>query len=140
MVLVDALAEPLQSGFDRAQMTAYEQLNNRPVEGIDYPGSSSSTSVAASSSCGSPIASTLSPTSRSASSHTGCHSRCPESLPGGLSSAVIEKAWTKSQEKLAGLTRDAVHVIAKRSSHYIMFTQPKLVIAQVKRVVAAARR
>jgi hypothetical protein len=31
-------------------------------------------------------------------------------------------------------------VIAKRSSHYVMFTQPKLIVDQVRRVVRVARR
>jgi hypothetical protein len=31
-------------------------------------------------------------------------------------------------------------VIAKRSSHYVMLTQPKLIIDQARRVVRAVRR
>jgi hypothetical protein len=37
------------------------------------------------------------------------------------------------------LTPDARHVIAKRSSQYVMFTQPRLVIDQVRRAVRAVR-
>jgi hypothetical protein len=40
----------------------------------------------------------------------------------------------------ARTTPHAVHVIAKRSSHYVMFTQPKLIVDQVRRVVRVARR
>jgi pimeloyl-ACP methyl ester carboxylesterase len=139
MVLVDALAEYLQNGFDRPQMSAYEALNNGPVEGLDYPQIESfdfRRSFAQLRAAdrrqpfpGVPL---------SVLSH-GKPFALPESLPGGLSSAVIEKAWSDAQDKLAKLAPGAVHVVAKGSSHYIMLSQPKLVIDQVSRVVRAAR-
>jgi pimeloyl-ACP methyl ester carboxylesterase len=64
----------------------------------------------------------------------------PAGLPAGLTTAVVERAWRKAQARLARLTPHAVHVIAKRSSHYVMFTQPKLIVDQVRRVVRVARR
>jgi hypothetical protein len=64
----------------------------------------------------------------------------PEGLPGGLTPAVIERAWHRAQDKLAKLTPDTVHLIARRSSHYVMLRQPKLIINQARRVVRAVRR
>jgi hypothetical protein len=64
----------------------------------------------------------------------------PEGLPGGLTPAILERAWNNAQGKLAKLTPDAVHVIARRSSHYVMLTQPKLIIDQARRVVRVVRR
>ena len=64
----------------------------------------------------------------------------PEGLPAGFTSPLVERVWTHAQDKLAQLTPASRHVVVKRSSHYIMFTQPKLVIDQVRRVVRAARR
>ena len=52
----------------------------------------------------------------------------------------FERAWRKAQARLARLTPHAVHVTAKRSSHYVMFTQPKLIVDQVRRVVRVVRR
>jgi hypothetical protein len=63
----------------------------------------------------------------------------PEGLPGGLTPAILERAWNNTQGKLAKLTPDAVHVIARRSSHYVMLTQPKL-IDQARRVVRVVCR
>lgn len=64
----------------------------------------------------------------------------PDDLPGDLTPALLERAWRTAQDKLAKLTPHAVHLIAKRSSHYIMLTQPKPIIDQARRVVRAARR
>jgi hypothetical protein len=64
----------------------------------------------------------------------------PEDLPGGLTPAVLERAWRHAQDKLAKLTPDPVHVIAKRSSQYVLLTQPRLIIDQARRVVRAVRR
>lgn len=54
--------------------------------------------------------------------------------------AGAERAWRHAQTKLAALTPDAVHVIARRSPHDVMYTQPGLVIDQTRRVVRAVRR
>jgi hypothetical protein len=47
-------------------------------------------------------------------------------------------------EALEGQAREAdarrVHVIAKRSSHYVMLSQPNVVIDKTRRVVRAGRR
>jgi hypothetical protein len=63
-----------------------------------------------------------------------------EGLPGGLTPPLLERAWHMAQDKLAKLTPDAVHVIAKRSSHHVMLTRPKLIHDQARLVVRAVRR
>jgi pimeloyl-ACP methyl ester carboxylesterase len=139
MVLVDALAEYVQSGFDRAQMDVYEDINNGPIEGIDFPEIErirfrESFAQMRRAERRRPFPDVP----LSVISH-GLPFALPEGLPAGFTSAVVERAWTNAQRKLAELTPDSRHVIAKRSSHYVMFTQPKLVIDQVRRVVRAVR-
>jgi pimeloyl-ACP methyl ester carboxylesterase len=139
MVLVDALAEYIESGFDRAQMEVYEHVNNDPIEGIDYPDIEQ---ILFRRSFGQMRrAARRQPFPNvplSVLSH-GLPFTLPEGLPAGFTSALIERAWTNAQDRLAKLTPGARHVVAKRSSHYIMFTQPRLVIDQVRRVVRAVR-
>lgn len=138
MVLVDALAEFIETDFDRAQMNAYEALNNNPVEGIDYPLEQFEFSRSFEQLRRADRRHPFPDVPLSVLSH-GIPFSLPESLPGGLSSAIIEKAWSYAQDQLAKLTPGAVHLVAKRSSHYIMLSQPRLVIDQVKRVVRAVR-
>jgi pimeloyl-ACP methyl ester carboxylesterase len=140
MVLVDALTEYLQEPLDRAQMAAYSALNNGPVEGLDYPDLERIRFVRS-----------FAQMRRAQRKHplrdiplSVISKRLPfglpEGLPGGLTAAVLERAWHHAQDKLAKLTPGAVQVIAKRSSHYVMLTQPKLIIDQARRVVRAVRR
>lgn len=140
MVLVDALAEYMESHFTRAQMDVYEHVNNDPIEGIDYPDIeqilfSKSFAQMRRAARKQPFPDVP----VSVLSH-GIPFTLPEGLPAGFTSPLVERAWTDAQDKLAKLTPDPRHVVAKRSSHYIMFTQPKLVIDQVRRVVRAGRR
>jgi pimeloyl-ACP methyl ester carboxylesterase len=142
MVLIDALAEFIEGGkrgLDDAQMEAYEAVNNNPVEGIDYPDIErfafrQSFEQQQAEERKSPFPDVP----LSVISH-GLPFGLPEGLPGGLTPDSVERAWTYSQDQLAKLTPGAVHVVAKRSSHYVMFTQPKLVIDQVERVVRKVR-
>jgi pimeloyl-ACP methyl ester carboxylesterase len=140
LVQVDALAEYIQDSLDPAQMAAYSDLNNGPVEGIDYPDLEQIDFVRS-----------FAQMRRAARRHPpadiplrvishGLPFDLPEALPGGLTPAILEEAWNRAQDKLVKLTPDAVHVIARRSSHYVMLTQPKLVIDQTQRVVRAVRR
>jgi pimeloyl-ACP methyl ester carboxylesterase len=140
MVLVDALAEYFQEPLNRAQMAAYSALNNGPVEGLDYPDLERIRFVRS-----------FAQMRRAQRKHPlrhiplsviskGLPFVLPEDLPGGLTPALLERAWHLAQDKLAKLTPDAVHVIAKHSSHYVMLTQPKLIIDQTRRVVRAVRR
>jgi len=139
MVLVDALSEFLQGPLDRAQIAAYDELNNGPLEGVEYPDLEQilfrpSFAEMRRADRRHPLADIpLSVISRA------LPLPLPAGLPAGLTTAVVERAWRKSQDKLAQLTPNAVHVIAERSSHYVMFSQPKLIIDQVNRVVRAVR-
>lgn len=63
----------------------------------------------------------------------------PPGLPGGLTSAVFNSAWTNAQDVLVGLEPGARHVIARRSGHYIMYSQPGLIIREIHRVVHDVR-
>jgi hypothetical protein len=93
MVLVDALAEYLQDPLDPTQMKAYSDLNNGPVEGIDYPdleriGFVRSFEQMRRAKRRQPLpAIPLSVISK------GRPFGLPEDLPGGLTPAVLERAW-----------------------------------------------
>jgi pimeloyl-ACP methyl ester carboxylesterase len=140
MVLVDALAEYLEDLFDPTQMAAYSGLNNAPIEGLDYPDLEQirfKRSFAQMRRV--QRRHPLRDIPLSVISH-GLPFGLPAELPGGLTPELLERAWTRAQDKLASLTPDAVHVIAKRSSHYVMLSQPKLIIDQIRRVVRAVRR
>jgi len=64
----------------------------------------------------------------------------PPDLPPGLpDQATIERAWQTAQDWLGAILPYARHVIARRSSHYIQNTQPKLVIAAVRRELKMVR-
>lgn len=139
MVLVDALAEFVEDRFTPAQMDVYEHVNNDPIEGIDYPdieqilfGKSFALMRRAQRRHPFPDVPLV------VLSH-GIPFSLPDGLGAGFTSTVVERAWTHAQGELAKLTPGAHHVVAKRSSHYIMFTQPKLVIDEVRRVVRAVR-
>jgi pimeloyl-ACP methyl ester carboxylesterase len=62
--------------------------------------------------------------------------------PPGLSperATEMARAWREMQVALAGLSTDATHVVAKNGHHNLMWDAPKLVVASVREVVAAAR-
>ena len=140
MVLVDALSEFLQGPLDPAQMAAYDKLNNGPLTGITYPD----------------LEQILFRPSFAEMRRAGARhplrriplrviSRkiplpLPDGLPAGLTTSVVEKAWRESQNDLAKLTPHARHRIARRSSHYVMFTQPRLIIRKVRHVVRTVRK
>ena len=64
----------------------------------------------------------------------------PDLLPPGFPDAVtLERAWRTAQDWLGGILPYARHVIARRSSHYIQNTQPKLVIDAVRRELRMVR-
>lgn len=140
LVLVDALAEYMQGPLDPTQMAAYNAFNNAPLEGLDYPDLEQVL-----------FGPSFRQMRRAERKHPlpdiplsviskGLPFQAPDVLPGGLTRAVIERAWHIAQKKLAKLTPDAVHVIAKRSSHNVMLTRPRLIIDQTRRVVRAVRR
>jgi pimeloyl-ACP methyl ester carboxylesterase len=142
MVLVDALAEFIQGGkrgLDKGQMNTYEALNNGPVEGLDYADLESYSFRRSFAQLREAERRQPFPEVPLTVLSHGLPFALPEGLPAGFDSAAIERAWTYSQDQLAKLGSGAVHIVAKRSSHYIMYTQPKLVIDQTRRVVRAVR-
>ncbi|MQA72784.1 MAG: alpha/beta fold hydrolase [Solirubrobacterales bacterium] len=67
----------------------------------------------------------------------------PFGLPPELGAGFIadtERAWRRGQRMLAALLPDARHWTARRSGHYVMFDQPRMVIRAIRRVVDEARR
>jgi hypothetical protein len=64
----------------------------------------------------------------------------PDGLPAGLTSEVHDRAWQAAQATLAKLVPGARHVFARRSQHYIMFSQPGMITRAVRGVVRAVRR
>ncbi len=139
MVEVDALSEFLQGPLDPAQIAAYDELNNGPIEGVDYPDLEQilfrpSFAEIRAAATRNPLPDIpLSVISRA------IPLQLPPDLPAGLTTAKVERAWRAAQNRLAQLTPSAVHVIAQHSSHYVMFSQPHLIIEQVRRVVDAVR-
>ena len=59
--------------------------------------------------------------------------------PPGSLDAAQEQQWQQLQDELAAMQPDSTHVIATGSGHDIQHEQPELVLAQLRRVVAAVR-
>jgi len=62
----------------------------------------------------------------------------PEGAP-GPERDIGERVWAQLQRELAAMVPGAEHVIAHRSPHDIPRAQPRLVLVEVRRVVAAVR-
>ncbi len=62
-----------------------------------------------------------------------------EHFPPGSQDAAQERLWQQLQDELAAMQPGSTHVIATGSGHDIQHEQPELVLAQVRRVVAAVR-
>lgn len=58
----------------------------------------------------------------------------------GPDAAALEQEHRKDHAVLAALSRKGEQVIAKNSGHHIQLDEPELVIATIRRVVAAARK
>ena len=65
--------------------------------------------------------------------HGGLH------FPPGSEPAAQERLWRRLQDELAAMQPGSTHVIATRSGHDIQHEQPELLLAQLRRVVAAVR-
>ncbi len=64
----------------------------------------------------------------------------PPGLPAGLTTPVAERAWAAAQRQLGRLLPRARRVLATRSSHGLMFSEPALLIREIRRLVATVRR
>jgi len=62
-----------------------------------------------------------------------------QEFPPGSLEAAQERLWQRLQVELAAMQPGSTHVIATGSGHDIQHERPELVLAQVRRVVAAAR-
>ncbi|HET7091946.1 MAG TPA: alpha/beta hydrolase, partial [Thermomicrobiales bacterium] len=140
MVLVDAWPEAMPSLLGPAQWEAYARLAGPPppgleryhaLESVDFGAASAAMRQAAAAhplrrmplvvlSRGKPVA-------------------LPPNVPADFSPAAFEAAWRGGQSQLAALEPDAIHVIAAGSDHYIQVEQPALVIAAIRKAVAAVR-
>ena len=140
MVLVDALSEFLRQRFSTEQLAVYDELNNGPLPGLEgYPDLEQihfrrSFRQMARAAAASPLRDIpLVVISR------GLPFPLPDGLPAGLTTDVSERAWKYAQRRLARLLPDARHLIADRSAHYVMFSQPGLIIRAVHQVVRRVR-
>jgi pimeloyl-ACP methyl ester carboxylesterase len=139
LVLVDALSEFLRRGLTPDQLAAYDELNNGPLPGLEQytdleqilfrPSFEQMTRIARRH----PL-----PRMPFVVISRGLAFPLPDGLPAGLTTDVVERAWRESQENLATLLPRARHRIAERSQHYIMFSQPRLIIRSVRWVVDRA--
>ena len=141
LVLVDALAEYLDLFFTEAQMAAFDELNNGPIEGLeDYPDLEQvlfrpSFAELRRALKRQPLGNIpVSVITR------GLPSPLPDGLPGGLTVEVHERVWKQAQARLARLTPRTRQTIATRSGHYVMFSEPALIIREVERIVGKVRR
>ena len=140
LVLVDAIAETMQTLLTREQWLLYDELLlMRPppelagytdLETIDFDASFAQTRAAA-------AAGPLGPISLVVLSK-GRPFDLPPDLPDGLPDAT-ERAWQGSQDALAQLLPTARHTVAPGSGHYVQVEQPQLVIDAIRQVVEAAR-
>ncbi len=140
LVMVDALSEFVEDGYTRAQMAAFDELNNGPLPGLESytdleqvlfrPSFVEMRRAARTRPLGDLPYSVISRT---------VPIDLPAGLPAGLTTRVSERVWAASQRRLAALVPGTRQAIARRSSHYVMFSQPGLIIREVGRVVRAVR-
>ena len=140
LVLVDALSEFLHRRLTPAQLAAYDELNNGPLPGLEHYADLEQILFRPSFEQMSRIARRhpLAPMPLVVISR-GRAFPLPSGLPAGLTTEVVERAWRESQRELATLLPRTRRRIAERSQHYIMFSQPRLIIRSLRRTVDQAR-
>ena len=140
LVQVDALSEQVQDALTHLRFVAFDRLNNGPVPGLGgyrelerilFAPSFLQVRRALAARPAGPLPAVV--ISR------GRPQPLPPGLPAGLTTRVLERAWRAAQDALAASMPGADRVIARRSSHYVMFSQPRVVAGAVRRVVAAVR-
>ena len=140
LVLVDAIAEGVQAAMTPEQWKIYERLllvdppkelaAYKDLETIDFDASFAEMRSAAKRT---PLAATpLIVISK------GRPFEVPPGMPAWLPTA-LERAWTAGQQQLAALLPDTPHLVAAKSSHYVMIEQPQLIIQAIRDVVEAVR-
>jgi pimeloyl-ACP methyl ester carboxylesterase len=140
LVLVDAIAEGVQTAMTQDEWALYDRLllvqppqaiaYYKDLETIDFDKSFAEMKAAAKAA---PL-----PAMPLIVISKGKPFELPPNLPAGLPAAV-ERAWTASQDELVNLLPGTPHVIADNSSHYVEIEQPQLVIDAIKQVVDRVR-
>jgi pimeloyl-ACP methyl ester carboxylesterase len=140
LVLVDAIAETMQTLLTPEQWAQYDRLvllapprelaGYRDLETIDFDVSFAQMRAA-------DIARPLRSLPFAVLSK-GQRFALPEDLPAGFGD-VIERAWRSSQDWLAALRPGTPNVIVAESGHYIQVDRPQVVVDAVERVVDAVR-
>jgi pimeloyl-ACP methyl ester carboxylesterase len=142
LVEVDALNEFLQDEFTPGQMVAFDELNNGPLPGLEnyrdleqilfIPSFAQMRRAAG--------ARPLRLMPFTVITRGLPAAPLPDGLPAGLTSEVHEHAWQAAQNTLAKLVPGARHIYARRSQHYIMFSEPGVIIRAIRDVVHAVSR
>ena len=138
LVLVESLAERLESAFTPQGWELFRKLNTDPPPGlegyadleiVDFDTSYAQLRRAE-------RRRPLRPMPLTVISRTVA-SELPAYVPPGYPQ-TFERVWQVGQRALARLLPDARHVHARRSGHYVMLDRPRLVIREIRRVVEAA--
>lgn len=142
MVLVDAANELFRELFTPEQFAALARASLEPAPGLDPPLELFDVNRSYDQMLRAKAARPLRPTLPLVVLSRGLPEVLPPDLvlpPGLPDPATIERAWQTAQDWLGGILPYARHVIARRSSHYIQNTQPKLVIDAVRRELRMVR-
>ena len=142
MVLVDAANELFRELFTPVQFAALARAALEPAPGLDPPLELFDVNRSYDQMLRAKAARPLRPTMPLVVLSRGLPEVLPPDLvlpPGLPDPATIERAWQTAQDWLGGILPYARHVIARRSSHYIQNTQPKLVIDAVRRELRMVR-
>ena len=140
LVQVDALSEHVQDALTRPRFVAFDRLNNGPLPGLEgYRGLERILFAPSFLQMRRALAARPAGPLPAVVISRGRAQDLPPGLPAGLTARVLERAWRAAQDALAASMPGAERVIARRSSHYVMFSQPRVVAGAVRRVVAAVR-
>jgi pimeloyl-ACP methyl ester carboxylesterase len=60
-----------------------------------------------------------------------------QAFPGPF--AVLEKNWTRGQQRLAALSTDSVLIVAEKSNHMVQLDEPEVIVNAIRRVHNAVR-
>lgn len=141
LVMVDALSEFVENGYTPAQMQAFDELNNGPLPGLEAYTDLEQVLFR-------PSFAQMRRAARARPLRELPYAvlsrrlpiELPPGLPAGLTTELNERGWSASQRRLARLVPGTRQIVARRSSHYIMFSQPNLIIGAIRRVVREVRR
>ncbi|MCD6016680.1 MAG: putative hydrolase [Solirubrobacterales bacterium] len=142
LVLVDAANELFRELFTPEQFAALARAALEPAPGLDPPLELFDLNRSYDQMLRAKAARPLRPTMPLVVLSRGLPEVLPPDLvlPAGFpDQATVERAWQTAQDWLGAILPYARHVIARRSSHYIQNTQPKLLIDAVRRELRMVR-